>query len=215
MASLGTVLVSHEVDASAVLSLSVDFLNGLSFLHNKGIMHRDINPNNLAVTSFNDIRGVIIDLDSATDQQVSRDHYQGTIPYLAPEIISLKQQQSTAAYDKSVDVWALGLSLFAMHTGRQFRWTHFCSHKLQSSTVTEESHAEFHAKITRNMGSAQDTRTARFLALVMDMTAYNAGKRPLTSKALQLTIRLKRENCQGSILLKRAHKRSLEESRQG
>lgn len=51
-----------------------DYLRGLAFLHEKGIMHRDISPNNLAVTSFEQPRGLIIDLDAATKDPESEDH---------------------------------------------------------------------------------------------------------------------------------------------
>lgn len=207
--------MSYEVDLPAMLTLSVDFLHGLLFLHNKGIMHRDINPNNLAVTSFNDIKGLIIDLDSATNRQVSGDHCQGTMPYLAPEIISLKEQRSTVAYDKSVDIWALGLSLFSMHTARPFLWKYFSFLNRQPLVVSAELHAAFHRKVSRDIQSAQDPRTSGFLDLIEDMTAYEAIKRTPASEALQAARRLKGENCQGSIVLRRAPKRSLDESRQG
>jgi serine/threonine protein kinase len=200
VASLGTVLKSYKINLPAIFTHSMDFLDSLSFLHSKGIMHRDINLNNLAVTSFDHIKGVIINLDSATNHQASRDHYQGTIPYLAPEIISLKEGKPTISYDKSVDIWALGLSLFSLHTAQPFLWNYFSALNRPSHMVTAELHAEFHQKVTRSM-QPQNTRTSVFLGLIKDMTAYAAGDRFLASQALQAARSLTGENCQGSIVL--------------
>lgn len=146
VASLSHLLGTYEIDVSATLILSVDYLEGLSFLHKKGIMHRDVNPNNLAVTSFKDPRGLIIDLDSATTHKTSTDHMQGTLVYLGPEIISLKdQQQQLVGYGKSVDIWVIALS---MHTGEPFRWAYFGPPGRQSfNVVTAELHTEFHRRI--------------------------------------------------------------------
>lgn len=97
---------------STKLILLDDYLKGLTFLHGKALMHRNINPNNLAVISFNNPKGLIIDLDSATEHHTSTDRMPGTLAYLAPEIVRLKKGTSILGYDRSIDVWALGLSIF-------------------------------------------------------------------------------------------------------
>ncbi len=118
MGSLKEVINLCRSDVSAQITLLVDYLKGLTYPHEeKGVMHRDINPNNLGVVSFNPPKGIILDLDSATRSEVSEDHMQGTIPYLAPEIIDLKVWDTVVGskpgpYGRSVDVWAVGLSVF-------------------------------------------------------------------------------------------------------
>lgn len=54
-------------------------------------MHRDIKPLNLGVVALNPPRAVIFDLDAATYDRESRDHYVGTLGYLAPEMVALKK----------------------------------------------------------------------------------------------------------------------------
>jgi serine/threonine protein kinase len=61
-------------------------------------MHRDIKPENI-LASAAPIRGVIIDFGCATWEKTSKDHMKGTIRYLAPEIIALKEK--TAPWDAS------------------------------------------------------------------------------------------------------------------
>ena len=107
------------------LSLLGDYLNVLSYLDDQLIItHRDINPNNLAVTSLVNHTGIILDLDAAKNSRYSTDHMKGILAYLVPEIIDLKvsrSQLNLVSYEKSVDTWALGLSTFALYTGQPFR----------------------------------------------------------------------------------------------
>lgn len=70
VASLSDLIISYEVDIHAQITLLGAYANGLSYLHDeKGIMHMDISPNNLAVISFDPPQGMIIDLDTATKSQ--------------------------------------------------------------------------------------------------------------------------------------------------
>jgi serine/threonine protein kinase len=150
-----------------------DYLKGLSFIHQKGIMHRDINPKNLAVTSLDDPIGVIIDLDSATSFDASTDHMGGTAAYLAPKIISLKWN-NLGRYDKAVDVWALGLSMFAIHIGRRLRWI-YRDHRGNHTTelVNEKPYEAYQKRLSRD----RDDGNGDFVHLIKGMTDYDASKR--------------------------------------
>ncbi len=95
------------------LSLFEQMLEGLAFLHAEGCMHRDIKPDNVLASS-SPLRAVIIDFGCATWDKTSKDHMKGTIRYLAPEIIALKENTSTrnSGYDMSADVWSMGLTAY-------------------------------------------------------------------------------------------------------
>lgn len=180
----------------------VDYLKGLSFLHENGIMHRDINPN----TSFDYPKGLIIDLDSATTEEMSTDHMQGTLAYLAPEIVDLKSQ-IPGSYNKSVDIWALGLSAFAIHTGRPLRWTYTDSHGAHPSYMVEqEAYRAYKTKISQSLKLTQDTDAAGLLRLIAEMTEYKPNKRITASSALAKVAKLA-EGLKGKIVLKAGHKR--------
>lgn len=210
MASLSTLLGSYRFDLSTKLILLVDYLKGLSFLHDEGIMHRDINPNNLAVTSLDDPTGIIIDLDSATTHNTSTDHLQGTLAYLAPEIILLKEQH-IGSYDKSVDVWALGLSTFVLHTGQPKSWTPTKPRGGQvSKAVTLEAYEAYQKMIGQSLKLTQDDGARSFLGLIMQMTEYVAQERVSAAMALENATIL-RQGRRGKIVLKSAPKRPREE----
>ncbi|CAK86141.1 unnamed protein product (macronuclear) [Paramecium tetraurelia] len=89
-----------------IVSIALQIANGLNFLHSKNIVHRDVKPENilrqideLGVETYKitDFGFSSVKLDRMTTIKV------GTAYYVAPEI--LKEQE----YDKSVDIWALGL----------------------------------------------------------------------------------------------------------
>lgn len=85
-------------------------LEGIAFLHDKGVMHRAIKPANLAVKQFDPPSAMIIDFGSAAQEEFCFDN-PGTIPYLAPEI------DYGSKHGRTVDIWSygiVGLELFEL-----------------------------------------------------------------------------------------------------
>ncbi|CAK9298318.1 unnamed protein product [Gordionus sp. m RMFG-2023] len=87
---------------------------GVSFLHSKGIIHRDLKPENVMLDQDGHIRITDYGLckrdfsyGEKTKERV------GTLDYVAPEIWRGK------SYDFRVDIWALGVTMYKMLTGRK------------------------------------------------------------------------------------------------
>jgi len=82
-----------------------------NYLHDHGIVHRDLKPANIFVE-----HGILKVGDYGLSKSMSSSHRNaqtssvGTVHYMAPEI-------SSGNYDKSVDIYALGVLLFEMLTG--------------------------------------------------------------------------------------------------
>ena len=89
-------------------------VEAIEYIHTHGIIHRDIKSNNVKVSSAGQVK--LLDFGIAKGQaspgltQVGS--VIGTLQYLAPELI----RGGTA--DASGDVWALGVLLYEMVTGR-------------------------------------------------------------------------------------------------
>ncbi len=79
------------------------------YLHSKNIIHWDIKPENILL-SFNGVK--LTDFGwSIHSPKGSRKTFCGTLEYLAPEILRKNE------YDKSVDIWCLGILTYEMSTG--------------------------------------------------------------------------------------------------
>lgn len=85
---------------------------GLSYLHDRGIVHRDLKPGNVF---YDDGYVKIGDYGLSKYIPLSRHSGQtisvGTVHYMAPEI-------GSGQYTKAIDIYALGVMLFEMLTGR-------------------------------------------------------------------------------------------------
>ena len=184
-------------------------------------MHRDVNPSNLGVVSFNPPRGILLDLDSATRDEESSDHMQGTVPYLAPEIIMIKLSGEliNAAtlrplpYRKSVDMWAMGLSVFAHYIGHQFTWGPYNpghtsrGMKRLITHVKEDSYTNFSNHLKEKRVSADSSEAHMLLDLTERMTQWDPGDRIEVSMALNGAQQILARTQQGGIIEPKASRK--------
>ncbi|HEY3571352.1 MAG TPA: protein kinase [Thermoanaerobaculia bacterium] len=96
------------------LDLAAQIAAGLTAAHARGIVHRDIKPENLLVTPQGGVKIVdfgIAKLSSQT-QLTQAGKTLGTLAYMSPE------QLQGFEIDRRSDIWALGVVLYEMVTGR-------------------------------------------------------------------------------------------------
>ena len=89
-----------------------EIAKGLSYLHDCGIVHRDLKPSNVFYEN-GQVKIGDYGLSKAinTTQHSGQTITVGTVHYMAPEI-------GEGKYDRSIDIYALGIMLFEMLTGQ-------------------------------------------------------------------------------------------------
>ena len=87
-------------------------INGVSYLHSKGISHRDLKPENLLLTNEKILKIIDFGLSHEFDENILLKTKCGSPSYAAPEIIKGKQYNGF-----KVDIWCCGIILYAMVCG--------------------------------------------------------------------------------------------------
>src|SRR5262249_30754395 len=118
LSSLADHLVCFHADARRVAALMEKIARAVQYMHEKGVLHRDLKPSNVLldengeplVSDF----GVAKLRDADTELTRTGDLL-GTPTYMAPEQIIGQNELVGAA----TDIWALGILLFELLTGRR------------------------------------------------------------------------------------------------
>lgn len=82
----------------------------LDFLHKNNIIHRDLKCENIIIDKNRNIR--LIDLNFSCQTAILHSTFCGSPAYIAPEIIK------NEFYNESVDIWSLGVILYAITYGK-------------------------------------------------------------------------------------------------
>ena len=90
--------------------ITQQILEGLQYLHQRGIAHHDIKPENILFDA--EMNPKLIDFGLSMENSKESHAYCGTPLYMSPEIVN------TSTYDgMKSDIWALGVTLHLMSTG--------------------------------------------------------------------------------------------------
>lgn len=117
--SVGSCLRKHgKFEESVVRSLTRQTLDGLSYLHDKGILHRDLKADNILLDLDGSCKISDFGISKKTDNIYGNDSsnsMQGTVFWMAPEVIQSQGQ----GYSAKVDIWSLGCVVLEMFAGRR------------------------------------------------------------------------------------------------
>ncbi|KAL7908552.1 kinase-like protein [Trichoderma velutinum] len=110
------------MDEANTREISFQVLEGLSYMHQEGFAHRDIKPANILIRAqppkskwwvkISDF-GISKRVEGPKQVMTSA---KGTIPYMAPELLSYEPSRLTLINYEAADMWALGEMTYRMLT---------------------------------------------------------------------------------------------------
>jgi len=126
------------------LSLAIQFCHGMEFTHQRGIIHRDIKPQNILITKNSLLKitdfgillahgdtekgdGSVPDIDPANHEATIG--FRGTIGYASPE-----QLRNAHTVDQRTDIFSFGLCLWVMLCGKKPFTNNAVEHKIPTPT---------------------------------------------------------------------------------
>jgi serine/threonine protein kinase len=110
----------EEFSEIKVINMIRSILDALAYLAAKGIMHRDLKPDNILLDKGDKIK--IVDFGLATFIDVPEYIFKkcGTPGYIAPEVFKYDQKSPSTNYDDHCDTFSAGCILFYMLFGYPF-----------------------------------------------------------------------------------------------
>lgn len=108
------VVIAQRLHWALALAVVAQILDGVGYLHEQGILHRDIKAANVLVSKQGEIK--LSDLGLITWKEAtvltSAGAVVGTISYMAPEVLQ------DEAMTQASDLWAVGVIFYQLLTGR-------------------------------------------------------------------------------------------------
>ncbi len=115
--SLDRLLQANSLNLQQIIDLGIEAANGLQYAHQRGIVHRDIKPQNIIYSPEGTIKITdfgIAHIDDTDGQQMTKaGEILGTPAYMAPE------QVMGQPVDGRADLYSLGVILYELTTGRR------------------------------------------------------------------------------------------------
>ncbi len=107
-------------DTATILKVVRGILKGLDYLHQHGIVHRDIKPQNLLMHRAQrqwDCKIADFGLAKRLEGGGQSSKLMGTVEYMAPEQFNVKKFGINEQLGTNVDLWSLGVILYELFTG--------------------------------------------------------------------------------------------------
>ncbi len=173
----------HPMSISQVIDIAIQVCEGLAAAHEKGIVHRDIKPQNIVVHRDNRVK--ILDFGLAKLKGISsltkESSTLGTVHYMSPE------QTMGKEVDHRTDIWSLGVVLYEMLTGTPpFKATYdqaviysiLNEEPAMATTIRKDIPPEFDRILEKALAKEPEERYQHAEDLLVDLRHLTRDSRP-------------------------------------
>ncbi|MGN0313089.1 MAG: Stk1 family PASTA domain-containing Ser/Thr kinase [Lachnospiraceae bacterium] len=101
-----------KIGYKEAISIAIQTCNGIRAAHNKSIVHRDIKPQNIIISTEGKVKVTDFGIARATTSNTINSDVMGSVHYTSPE------QARNGYVDFKSDIYSLGIVMYEMVTGR-------------------------------------------------------------------------------------------------
>ena len=102
----------RRLDVKEAVSISIQVAQGIAAAHSRNIVHRDIKPQNIIISTDGKVKLSDFGIAKATSSNTISSNVMGSVHYSSPE-------QVRGGYsDYKSDIYSLGITMYEMVTGR-------------------------------------------------------------------------------------------------
>mgnify|MGYP004609196529 FL=1 len=101
-----------QLNFKEAISIAIQVGRGIEAAHNKGIIHRDIKPQNIIISTEGKVKVTDFGIARATTSNTIHADVMGSVHYASPE------QARNGYVDGKSDIYSLGIVMYEMVTGR-------------------------------------------------------------------------------------------------
>ncbi|XP_078579835.1 serine/threonine-protein kinase pdik1l-B-like [Branchiostoma floridae x Branchiostoma japonicum] len=204
LGNIGDYILKQQIDVVTKRNLAVQLADAMTFLHKNGVVHRDIKPQNVLLTGTEahlvlkvvdfGLAKILTDMDNGVNS-FTRSYMRsavGTRFYLSPEIYQSHLDDQPCLYTPSMDIFSMGLLLWAMFDGLSIPGSCQKDRYLTPFAGEETDPMPVAQAITqgnielRIMEREENTRCKN---LVQRMLSRDPKERPIVEEVLQTLLR--------------------------
>lgn len=101
----------NQVDEDEARTLMTQICSAVDYMHNKGILHRDLKLDNMVLNKGGTVKITDFGLSTCLNEDENKYNFCGSPSFIAPEILSNRK------YTTASDIWSIGVNLYYLLTG--------------------------------------------------------------------------------------------------